>query len=173
MKADAVGDIPRREFLKLAGAAGVCGLSSTGSAASTGRVCLIIDPENEMASSVPSMRAAAQLGRALGAKGVKHEVTRSAAGIEGADFCIVLGNSGSKLAKGFARGGTSTAAESLRMVSGRVGGVPGTLVSANDARGFVYALLELTERVQYGNDPLRSLQLTRALDEKLRTTCVV
>src|SRR6185437_159843 len=150
MKADAVRDIPRREFLKLAGAAVVCGLSSTGSAAGTARVCLIIDPENEMASSVPSMKAAAQLGRALAAKGVKHEVTRSVAGIEGARFCIVLGNPGSNLAKGFPRGGTSTAAESLRMVHGWVGGVPGTLVSANDARGFVYALLELAERVQYG-----------------------
>jgi hypothetical protein len=166
MKADAVRDIPRREFLKLAGAAGVCGLSSTGSAAGTARVCLIIDPENEMASSAPSMKAAAQLGRALAAKGVRHEIARSVAGIEGAGFCIVLGNSGSNLANGFHRGGTSTATESLRMSPGRVGGVPGTLVSANDTRGFVYALLELAERVQYGNDPLRSLQLTSALDEK-------
>ena len=165
MKADALRNIPRRNFLKLAGAAGVCGLSQTGFAATTERVCLIIDPANSTASSMPSMRAVAQLGEALGAKGVRHETARSAAALEGAGFSIVLANLDSPLAKGFPRGATSSARESLRMTPGRIGGVPGILVSASDPRGFVYALLELAERVRYGDDPFSSLQLTKAVEE--------
>ncbi len=38
MKRDAVRAMPRRNFLKLAGAAGVCGLSQTGFAAAAKRV---------------------------------------------------------------------------------------------------------------------------------------
>ena len=112
------------------------------------------------------MKAVARLGDVLGTKGVRHEVARSAEAIEGAEVCIVLADSGSYLAKGFAREEKSAAAESFRMMPGWVGKVPGTLVSANDARGFVYALLELAERVQYGIDPLKSLKLTGAIEER-------
>ncbi|MFP5234778.1 MAG: hypothetical protein ACLGSD_02670 [Acidobacteriota bacterium] len=165
MKADAVRNIPRREFLKLASAAGLYGLSPTASAAGTARVCLIVDPEDAIASSVPSMRAVAQLGQALSGKNVTHTVAHSTDAIEGANYCIVVASSGSRLAEGFAAGKPSAAAESLRMVPGRIGKVPAILVSANDARGLVYALLELAERVQYGVDPLNSLRLTTAVEE--------
>ena len=166
MKADAVRAIPRRNFLKLAGAAGACGLSQTGFAAAAKRVCLIVDPKNSTAASVPTMRAIAQLGEALGAKGVKHEIVRSAEAAQGAGLCIIVANADSLLARGFPRGATSSALESLRMTPGRVGRVPGVLVSASDPRGFVYALLELAERVRYGDDPLKSLQLTNPIEEK-------
>lgn len=166
MKAGALRAIPRREFLKLASAAGVCGLSPTSSAAGRARVCVLIDPENAAASSVPATKAVARLAEALGAKGTSHEVVRSAEGMEGAAFCVVVAGSESHLATGFARGEASTAAESLRMAPGRAGRVPGTLVSANDARGFAYALLELAERVQYGGDALKSLRLTNVMEER-------
>jgi hypothetical protein len=166
MKAEPFRDIPRREFLKLASAAGVCGLSSAGSAAGSALVSLIIEAENAVASSVAPMRAAAQLGQALGQKSVRHEMARSAEAIDGASFCIVVADSESHLAKGFGPAGRTTAAESLRMVPGQVGRVPGTLVSAKDARGFVYALLELAERVQYGGDPLESLRLSNPVEER-------
>ncbi len=166
MKRDAVRAIPRRDFLKLAGAAGVCGLSQTGIAAAAKRVCLIVDPESSTAASMPTMRAIAQLGKALGAKGVKHEIVRSADAAEGAAFCIAVTNGDSLLARAFPRTATSSAPESLRMTGGKVGGVPAVLVSASDPRGFVYAILELAERVRYGDDPFRSLQLTNPIEEK-------
>jgi hypothetical protein len=166
MKRDAVRAIPRRNFLKLAGAAGVCGLSKAGLAAAAKRVCLIVDSENSTAASIPAMRAIAQLREALDAKGVKHEIVRSAEAVEGAGLCIVVANADSLLAQGFPRGAMSSGPESLRMTPGRVGGVPAVLVSASDPRGFVYAILELTERVRYGDDPFRSLQLTNPIEEK-------
>lgn len=165
MKPDAVRAMPRRNFLKLAGAAGVCGLSLTGFAAAAKRIRLIVDPEDSAAASVPAMRAIAQLGEALGAKGVKHEIVRSADAAEGAGLCIVVANTDSRLAKGFSVGERLNIAESLRMTPGRVGGAPAVLVSAGDPRGFVYGLLELAERVRYGDDPFRSLQLTNPIEE--------
>lgn len=111
------------------------------------------------------MRAIAQLGLALGAKGIRHRIVQSTESIEDADFCVLLASSESHLAKGFAPGRVNAADESLRMAPGRIGRVPGVLVSANDARGFVYALLELAERVQYSGDPLKSLQLTQTVEE--------
>ncbi len=165
MKADAVRAIPRRSFLKLAGAAAVGGFAQVGYAAAK-PVFLIIDPENSTASSAPSMRAVAQLGEALGAKGVRQEVVRSAEAAKGAGLCIVLAKSDSRLAEGFPRGQRLTIAESLRITPGTVGRIPAILVSAPDPRGFVYALLELAERVRYGDDPFRSLQLTKSVEEK-------
>lgn len=166
MKPDAVRAMPRRNFLKLAGAAGVCGLSQTGFAAPANRVCLIVDPENSAAASVSAMRAIARLGEALGAKGVKHEIVRSTDAAKGARLCIVVANGDSLLARAFPRTATSSAPESLRMTAGKVGGVPAVLVSASDQRGFVYAILELAERVRYGDDPFKSLQLTNPIEEK-------
>ena len=166
MKPDAVREMPRRNFLKLAGAAGVCGLSQTGFAAAEKRVCLIVDPENSAAASVPAMRAIARLGEELGAKGVKHEIVRSTDAAEGAGLCIVVANGDSLLARGFSRTATSSVPESLRMTAGKVGSVPAVLVSASDQRGFVYAILELAERVRYGDDPFKSLQLTNPIEEK-------
>jgi hypothetical protein len=91
MKPDAVRDIRRREFPRLAGAAGVFGRSPTRSAAAgAAHACLLVDPEDGNASSVASMRAVARLAEALGAKGVRHEVVRSAEATEGAEFCVVL-----------------------------------------------------------------------------------
>src|SRR4051812_1337197 len=98
MKTGAACNWPRRKFLKLAGAASVCGLSPTGFAAGTVRVCLIIDPENAAASSVPAKRAIACLARELDAKGIRHELASSIEAAEGASFCIVLANSESHLA---------------------------------------------------------------------------
>ena len=165
MKTHADRNLPRREFLKIAGAAGMSGLAPASLAAGTGRVCLIIDPDDSGALSQPVKRDAEMLARTLNSKGVRGELVSSVDPSHGASFCIVVASSDSKLAKGFPHGDLPTTAESLRIVPGRVGNVPGVLISARDTRGYVYGLLELSERVQYGGDPLASLHLTRTLEE--------
>lgn len=44
--------------------------------------------------------------------------------------------------------------------------MPAVLVSAIDARGFVYALLELAERVQFSADPVAALHVPHVIEEK-------
>ena len=111
MKADAVRAIPCRNLLKLAGAAAVGGFAQAGYAAAK-PFFLIIDPENSRPSNAPSMRAVAQLGEALGAKGVRQEVVRSAEATKGAGLCVILAKSDLRLAEGFPGGQGLTIAES-------------------------------------------------------------
>jgi hypothetical protein len=68
MGIDVARGIVRRDFLKLAGAASVSGLARSAFAASGGRVCLILDPEDAAASSGPAKRAMGELRRELEAK---------------------------------------------------------------------------------------------------------
>src|ERR1017187_760118 len=166
MNADAVRNMPRRDFLKQAGAAGVCGLSSTGFTAGIARVSMIVDPENTAASSGPAKRAAGQLRQSLAAKGVSCDTVWSTKTATGSAFCVLVAGAESHLAKGFLAGAPLTSAESLRLTPGQVGRVPAVLVSAKDARGFVYGLLELAERAKFGEDPVAALQLTQMVEEK-------
>jgi len=48
-------------------------------------------------------------------------------------------------------------AEALVLATGTTAGLPVTLAAGADARGLVYALLELADRVQHASDPLAAL----------------
>ena len=109
-------NLSRRSFLKLAGGVGACGISPSDLAASPEHLALIIDPENAAASSPPSRRAAARLGKALEAKNVSNRVSVDAQAAVGTTFYIVLADSGSKLAKGFEPRNPLTLPESFRMI---------------------------------------------------------
>ena len=166
MRTEAARKVARRDFIKLAGAAGACGLSPSAFAGGAGHVALILDSENAAASSAPVRRAAEQLRRALAAKNIPCEVVSSAQAAGGAAFCVVVAADGSRYAAGFPPAAPLTAPESLRLSPGRAAHAPVTLVSAIDTRGFVYALLELAERVQFGADPIAALHSTKVIEEK-------
>lgn len=159
-------NLARRDFLKLAGAAGMCGLSANAFAAGQGSVGVIVDATNEAASSVPVKRAVEKLQSAFKARGISCLTAHTAEAGSASSICVVVCDAESQLAKGFPSGAALTAAESLRMVAGRLGQTPAVLVTAKDPRGFVYGLLELTERVQFSSDPLAALRLASAVGEK-------
>ena len=161
-------DLSRRKFLKLAGAVGACGISPAARAPGASPVALVIDPQNAAASSAPVRRAAARLVKALNSKGLEHLITPgpAAKAVESSIFCILVADPRSNLATGFEHSKHLTAPENFRITPGRVAKVPGILISASDARGYAYALLELAERVQYGDDLLKDLQLSTAIEER-------
>jgi hypothetical protein len=166
MKTETGRSIARRDFLKLTGAAGAVGVSLSAFAKGAGRVVLILDPENTSASSAPARRAASQLRGALIAKGISCDIVSSIEAASGTAFCVVVAGHGSRFATGFPLAAALTAAESLRLSPGRVGSTPGTLVAARDTRGFVYGLLELAERVQFGTDPIAALHLPAVIEQQ-------
>jgi hypothetical protein len=166
MKADAASYIARRDFLKLASAVTACGLAPVSLAAGTNRVCLILDPENPTASSAPVKRAAEKLRQALASKGVDCAMEQSAEAAAGSSLCVIVASPESQLARTFPSGLALTAPESLRLSPGKVSEVPAILVSAADARGFIYGLLELAERVHFNSNPLAALELKHVLEEK-------
>lgn len=162
---DTARNMPRRNFLKLSCTAIALGLSPATLAAEKGHVSIVVDSENAAASSGPATRAAGQLRRIIAAKGASCEIVQFAEAAKG-KICVVVAGVESRLAKGFPARGPLTAMESLRLTPGKVGTVPAVLVSATDPRGFVYGLLELAERVQFGKDPIQALRLTQIIEEK-------
>lgn len=159
-------NLQRRDFLKLAGAASVFGLSPKAFAERPGKVSVIIDSASSAAASSPVMRAVEQLRNALTQHGIACQAVNDFEAAVGSSFCVVIADSSSKLAQGFPSGAALTAPESLRLTPGHVGRTPAVLVSAIDPRGFVYGLLELAERAQFGSDPIVALHLAAVVEEK-------
>ena len=166
MTPDALSRIQRRDFLKLAGAATVGGLTHNAFAAPTHRISVVVDANNPAASGDPVKWAAGQLRRALVAKGATCEVVQSPEQARGSEFCVLIANAGSNLAKDFPSPTAEiTSPESIRLVPGRIGQAPAIQISAIDQRGFVYGLLELAERVQFNSDVATGLHLPGVVEE--------
>ena len=167
MTTDTSSVIQRREFLKAAGAVTVAGLTHTAFAEAGGRVSILIDAGNAIASGAPVRRAAERLRKALAAKGVQCAMAQSAEEAKVSSSCVVVSSAGASLTKGFAQPKTAiTAAETVRLAPGHLGGIPATLVSGIDQLGLVYGLLELAERVRFGAEPGAGLRVAEAIEEK-------
>jgi hypothetical protein len=161
-----LSSLQRREFLKLAGAVSAVGLTH-GALAQTGRkFAIVVHPHDPLATAPPVQRAMEQLRSALKEKGESSEVFASPEEAAGAAFQIRVAGPGSTLAQGFPQAGIGLkGAESLRLTPARLQNVPALLVSGSDELGFVYALLELAERVRSGADALAVLRLPKIVEE--------
>jgi hypothetical protein len=165
MTPDSFSAMQRRDFLKLAGATTVLSFAPGAIAATSGRISVILDAEDQAASSDSVKWAAGQLKKALAAKSVNCEIVQSKDQLSGSALCIAVAGAGSNLAQGFHPGGEPSGPESLRLAPGHIGQTPAILISATDPRGFIYGLLELAERVQFGSDPTSALHLSEAVTE--------
>ncbi|HEX4064565.1 MAG TPA: hypothetical protein VHZ09_00975 [Acidobacteriaceae bacterium] len=162
----------RRDFLKLAGVAAASAAAPRARAAAMERICVLLDGADAVAGSGPVRRAAQQLSQALAVKGAHAEIVASPEDAAGANFVVVAARPQSKMARGFSPGSTGwrgqepEGAESLRMTQGQVGQTSALLVEATDALGFVYALLELAERVEHGEGARSGLTLAHPMEER-------
>jgi len=156
----------RRDFLKIAGAAAVGGLSRGAMAAAAGGIFVLVDAGDAVASSGPVRHAVERLCAALAAKGAIANVVTSVEETAGAALVVVVAGPKSELAHHLSQSGAELGAESFRLVAGQVGKTPGLLVAATDVRGFVYGLLELTERVEFGEDVRAALHVKEAIEER-------
>ncbi|MFP5228668.1 MAG: hypothetical protein ACLGXA_13680 [Acidobacteriota bacterium] len=159
--------VERREFLKLAGAAAAGGLSRGAGAETAGGLFVVLDGADPVASSGPVRRAAERLCSAAAAKGTTAHVVTDLKDAAGASDVVVAAGPKSELTKHFSHANEAlTGAERVRLTPGQVEHAPAVLVSGSDARGFVYGLLELAERVEFGAEVKSALHLERAIEEK-------
>ncbi len=129
--------IARRQFLH---AAGVTAAAGSAGAAQAKNVAIVLDPGDAVASSGPVRWAAAELQAALIASGARSAILERAGQANRADMVIVgAGNPAGK-------------AESLSVSRSSAGGREVLLAQGADARGLVYALLELADRVRHGSE---------------------
>jgi len=134
--------LQRRNFLKLMGAVPAAEIAPAWAA--TGEVSWL-----DASGWAPINPAVRKLEAALAAHGVKLHAISDMGQAKG--LVIVAARPQSKLAAGFPAAAADWASpDCLRLVPGEVGGHAALLVSGIDARGFVYALHELAEQVEFG-----------------------
>lgn len=157
--------LPRREFLKLAGATTVCSIAPSAVAAPSRRIAILLDSSDPVASSPPVKWAAGRLRDALATKSTPSEFVASPEQGTSSSLCVVVAAAHSELARGFPQSQASILPESMRLAPGKLAHIPAILVSAPDPRGYIYGLLELAERVQFHSNPHEALRLTAAIEE--------
>jgi hypothetical protein len=156
----------RRDFLKISGAITALSLTHRVLAGPNQRITIILEGRDPCASGDPVGWAAGRLRNALVAKGVVCEIVSSAEQAAGSAFSVLVASATSDVAGKFPQAGAPLSnPESLRLIPGRVMASPAIWVSAIGPRGFVYGLLELTERVQFNADLATGLHLAGAIEE--------
>jgi hypothetical protein len=156
----------RRDFLKISGAITALSLTHRVLAGPSQRISIIREGRDSCASNDPVGWAAGRLRNALLAKGAICEIVSSADQAMGSAFSVLVAGATSDVVGKFPQaGGPLSNPESVRLTPGRLLGAPAIWVSAAGPRGFVYGLLELTERVQFNADLATGLHLAAAIEE--------
>jgi hypothetical protein len=165
-------NISRRDFIQVTALSlGALGSGSAALAKLSGEktVSIVADPDDPIAGAAPVAWALQELSKALTEKYI---AVRSAPLLEQkptADFYIIAAGSSSALALPILHATGAYVAkhpESLGLVPSTHKGKPALLACGHDARGLMYALLELTDQVKHSEKPLESLQLQASIAEE-------
>ena len=141
----------RREFLKLAGAATVSGVPTnvTGQ-----KVRILVDPKDILVASPPVAWSLRQLGRAVMGRGAAYDVIDTLPTGAFRGITVLLGTSAEL-----------THPESLRIEPHAMGGARTLRVTGADARGLMYAVMELRDRVEQSTDGTLGLDFKETIEE--------
>jgi hypothetical protein len=143
----------RRSFLKQSGAVAGAALASE-LAGATQNISIIVDPRDPVATAAPSGWAVRELQAALAKQSVTAKVFPSLNAAPAGGQTIVVAGGGSAAAREILRGtnlSMPSSPEALCLAPGRLGGKSVLLAGGSDARGLVYAVLELADRAGYGS----------------------
>ena len=148
----------RRTFLKLsATATPLIGGHLVHALPANVSIALITD-NGTLVSAEPVQWAVAELRSALTEKGVALSTASS-------KLSIVVAPPSSSFATGFSSLLAITQPETTALIPGSYRNAPAILVTGIDARGLVYGLLELADRVRLSDDPLGALHFTTPIVE--------
>jgi len=166
----------RREFLKQSGlaiaAGGVFGCADTAApvvrSPDTRKVVIVSDPADVVASNPAAQWATGQLRRMLVARQLDVHVGRDLRDVPDGAICIVAAGAQAPITSEILkkqRASISDLPESLAISPGAVGEKTVLLASGRDARGLVYALLEIADAAAYANDPASALTISSPVVE--------
>jgi hypothetical protein len=161
----------RRQFIKKTGLA-TAAFAGTGllpmriSAAETKpSVAIVLDGTDWIANQPPPKWAADQLHDALIGRGVAAQIYPRLDDAPPSSICILATSRNSQATRELLEAVKISAPdvpESLTLVRGRINRRTVTLAAGSDARGLIYALLELADRVNFSADPLPALKIEKA-----------
>ena len=168
----------RRDFLKQTGLAlGATAATSQALAQSGGRISIVIDPADRVASAPPVRWAAEELHHAIATHGITVGHFSSIGETGAKDFCIVASGpraGGSmvvtKNSMALPPGAMPDAPESFALTPSTVSGRPALLVTGSDARGLVYGMLEVADRLRHSVDTVSALSIQRPFAERPANT---
>jgi hypothetical protein len=148
----------RRAFLKMTtAAASVTAAEFSHALPASKGIAWIVDSGSALTSAESVKWAVEKFREALAAKGVPIS--------DSGRFTVIVSPVGGPMAKAFGNVSTITAPETTALIPGNHNDTPAILVTGMDARGIVYGLLELTERVLTSDDPSSALYQSAPLVE--------
>jgi hypothetical protein len=166
MDASNIAPLNRRGFLKQIGSVAAASGIATGQ---TKAVSIIAEPDDAIAASAPARWAVGHLRESLAARGVTVNLRQRLKDAAPGEICVLAAGSRSRLALGILKSAGAAipaAPEALALVQGKADGKQVLLAAGHDARGLVYALTELSDRVQLLAEPLAALNVDKAVVEK-------
>jgi len=158
----------RRQFIKKTSlaAAAVTGASlwplPISAAENKSAVALVLDPEDAVVRQPPVQWAAGELRDALTAKGIAVQFHKSINQAAPSQLCVATG----RTAMDSANAAMLDVAESFWMERTKIGKWSVLIVNGSDARGLVYALLELADRVKFADDAVEALRAVNPVSER-------
>src|SRR5712691_7639156 len=158
-------NLNRREFLKAAGSTAAVSVVR----APRRRISFVVDPADPVASSGPARWAAKELEQSLDARGIAVHKCERLVQAKAGDFCVVAAGSTSNVAAAILKAARATVAETpeaLGLAPRSVGDRKVLLACGHDPRGLVYALLDLSDRLQNASDPLNALAIREPITER-------
>src|SRR4051812_30638220 len=157
-------DLSRRHFLKLTGIT-TLGLPLTGIPGLIEKKLSIVTNAADVVANMPPARwAAKELETALNGKGIRVQICQRLSEAETGNYCIVVASANAEIGRQLlheARVVVPPVPEAQALVPMKTGGRQVLLASGTDVRGLMYALLELTDRVQFSNQALTSLNIKK------------
>ena len=158
----------RRTFLKSTGA--VAGVSAAQRlTAATQSISIVRDPGDPVASAASVSWAVGELRTALDKQGTAARVYPRIQAAPADDRCIVVAGGASPSSRQILRAANvsmPSSAEALCLVAGKLGERSALLAGGSDARGLVYAVLELADRVKYSDAATGALEFRTPVVEK-------
>ena len=160
----------RRTFLQAAGAAAGFGMEFSPRASGQQPpqpVTIVLDLSDPVASSPPAKWAVTELFNRLQAKGVLVRLVGSVAESGRGEICIVVSGPAFTTPAVMPAGARPPAApESFSIANATVGGRRVIVAAGRDARGILYALLELADRVDYEESLETALRIQSRIVEQ-------
>jgi hypothetical protein len=161
----------RRRFMQTAGSIAALTVADPRKLTAAGAqgVSIILDPGDSIAASAPATWAAKELTRALTAQNVVVFRAANIAEAHAGDLCIVVAGASSPVAAEMLKKAGAivpSTPEALGIVSGQAGSRKAMLACGSDARGLMYAVLELSDRVDCSTSTMEALAINKPFIEK-------
>ena len=138
-------------------------------AAAARGVSIVVDPADPIAAAQPSQWAVGELADSLACRGISVGRYGYISQAPPGDICIIAAGRNAAAAREVLQGSSlamEAVAETCVLAPGQVAGRTVLLACGNDARGLVYALLELADRVHHCDAPLNVLAVPKPIIER-------